>query len=115
MTAVAGHVAVSGILLIGLPKFETQKSKLENRKSKLENRRRPHSRSWNRFSIVLAETQNYVIPAKAGIQQVDSSFPDGWEVDSRLRGNDFGRKRHHNPSEPNFEFRLSQFDARIIT
>jgi hypothetical protein len=112
MAAIARQVAVSWLRLIGLPK-------LENRKPKIETRRRPHSRSWNRSSIAIAETQNYVIPAKAGIQRVDGTFPDGWEVDSRLRGNDFGRKRHCTPSEPIFEFRFSNFhnqlDARIIT
>jgi hypothetical protein len=59
---------------------------------------------------------------------VDGTFPHDWEVDSRFRGNDFGRKRRCKPSEPIFEFRfsgefrfsdlefrLSQFDARNIT
>jgi hypothetical protein len=128
MAAVAGRVVVSGILPIGLPIADNRNSKTENRKPKTENRRGPCSRSWNRFSIAIAETQNYVVPAKAGIQQADGTFPDDWEVDSRFRGNDFGRMRHRKPSEPifdirfsgelrfsNFDFRLSQFDARIIT
>jgi len=34
-----------------------------------------------------------VIPAKAGIQSVDSAFPKVWEVDSRFRGNDCGLER----------------------
>ena len=34
-----------------------------------------------------------VIPAKAGIQPVDSAFPKVWGVDSRFRGNDCDLQR----------------------
>jgi len=43
---------------------------------------------WN---IIPYETP--VIPAKAGIQSVDSAFPKVCGVDSRLRGNDCGLGR----------------------
>ena len=36
--------------------------------------------------------QAAVIPAKAGIQSVDNSFPKVCGVDSRFRGNDWGRE-----------------------
>ena len=43
---------------------------------------------WN---IIPYETP--VIPAKAGIQSVDSAFPKVYGVDSRFRGNDCGLER----------------------
>ena len=43
---------------------------------------------WN---IIPYETP--VIPAKAGIQSVNSAFPEVCGVDSRFRGNDCGLER----------------------
>src|SRR5271157_4072277 len=43
---------------------------------------------WN-----IIPNQTPVIPAKAGIQSVDSAFPKGCRVDSRFRGNDCGLER----------------------
>ena len=43
---------------------------------------------WAIWNIIPYETP--VIPAKAGIQSVDSAFPKDCGVDSRFRGNDCG-------------------------
>ena len=37
--------------------------------------------------------ETLVIPAKAGIEPVDSAFPKLWGVDSRFRGNEYPWER----------------------
>ena len=47
-----------------------------------------HNNPNARWLVVVGLFEGPVIPAKAGIQSVDSASPKVCEVDSRFRGND---------------------------
>jgi hypothetical protein len=65
---------------------------------------------WAIWNIIPYETP--VIPAKAGIQSVDSAFPKDCGVDSRFRGNDCGLERPCLTNDTTTEnLVVSQFDV----